>query len=131
MITIDKILANKNYLIIAGILLIVGFIAWDVFGGNVSNSGSGADAVRSDLSAVGQQQQAAIDGLGRIENGLDSGAAEAGRVSAGLGDTAKSITTVENRIDGSEAKLTDSAGLIAEGERILATVRARGQSGTN
>jgi peptidoglycan hydrolase CwlO-like protein len=125
MIAIDK----KTLIIIAGIVLI-GAIAGYVFRG-VPNPGSGADAVRANLSAAGQQQQAAIDRLSTIENGLDASAAKAGTISAGLGDTAKSIATVESRIDSSEAKLTDSAELIAEGQRILATVRARGQSGTN
>ena len=89
---------------------------------------SGADQVRADISAAGREQQAAIERIERVENGLANNASEAGRISEGLGSVAESIAGVEKRIDSSQGKLTDSAGLIAEGQRILGQVRARCQS---
>lgn len=125
--TIDK----KTYLIIFGVLLVTGIIAWNVFsaGRCVSNNSDGIGQVRSDIRSAQQQQSAAYDGIGRVENGLGASAAEAGRISDGIGSTTESIAAVENRIDASESKLRSSADLIAEGKRIVSTVRERGKVG--
>jgi methyl-accepting chemotaxis protein len=126
-IKIDK---KKNYLIIAGVLLVVGFIAWDVLcGGNISNNGNGADAVRTELESVSDKQQSAIDGLTNIEAGLDDSQREAGAISEGLGDVADSIGTVEERINDSETRAKSSAELISESQSILSRVRERGKTG--
>jgi peptidoglycan hydrolase CwlO-like protein len=126
----EVILSDKKTIAIGTVCLLVGLcIAWYLFG-TVQHDRSGADRVRTDISAAQREQQAAAERLGAIENGLDASAAEAGRVSGGLGGVAESIAGAESRIDSSQGKLTDSAGLIAEGQRILAGIRARGQVGT-
>jgi hypothetical protein len=108
-------------------LLIAGIVAWNVLSGD--NNGSGVNQVRSDIRSAAEQQQSAIDGIKSVEAGLDAGQKQAGTISAGLGDAAKSINTVEDRIDASSDKLRTSADLIAEGKSIVERVRKRGQSG--
>ncbi|WP_143050599.1 hypothetical protein [Propionispora vibrioides] len=122
---------DKKIIIIAALFLVIATGCWYLFGsgGNISNNGVGADQVRSDLSAVGQQQSAAIDGLGRIETGLSDGAAKVGTISAGLNDTTKSIAATESRIDASQNAARSSSELIAEGQRILGQVRERSKNG--
>lgn len=93
----------RKTIVIAALLPAIIFICWYVFGrSNVSNNGVGADQVRSDLSAVRQQQSAAIDGLDRIETGLGDSAAKAGAISAGISGTAKSIATL--RVESTQAR---------------------------
>jgi peptidoglycan hydrolase CwlO-like protein len=120
---------KKTTIITIVILLIAGVACWLMFSGGIPDTGSGIDAARTNLQSVGDQQQSAIDRLGDIETGLTDSANKAGTISTGLGDTAKSIDTVTGRIDQSEVRLKSSAELISEGQRILATVRERGQTG--
>ena len=130
MVKIEIQTDKKTYIIIAIFVLVAGIICWDVFGrDNISSDRDRINEIRSDLRSVEQQQQSAIDGLAGIENGLDDSAATIGRISDGISNTTKSIATVENRIDSSQAKLADSSGLIAEGKRIVRQIRTRGQVG--
>lgn len=117
---------KTTYIIIA--LLLAGAIAWYMFG-RVPCDGERINEIRTDIQSIGDQQQTAIEGLGRIENGLSDSAAEAGRVSTGLGDVAESVTSIEDRISASQERVRDSAELIREGKSILAGIRARGQAG--
>ena len=117
---------DKKTIVIGAMFILVGLcVAWHMLS-PVQPDRSGADQVRTDLSAAGREQQAAADRIEGVANGLADSAAEAGRISEGLGGVAESIAGAESRIDSSQGKLIDSAGLIAEGQRILAGVRARG-----
>ena len=130
MITIDKKTIYNISIAVVGLLLI-GVFSGYVFciRTNISDNGNGAGQVGSDIQSVGQQQSDADNGIKHVEAGLDSSAAEAGRISTEIGNTAESIAAVENRIDTSESKLRSSADLIAEGKRIVSTVRERGKVG--
>ena len=119
---------DKKAIYITSVLLLLGgFAAWYLFGAGVFDDRTGANEVRADLRTTADQQQAAIERLGNIENGLANSAKHVGEVSSGLGDVTGTINHVETRIDDSQNRASDSASLIAEGQRILEGVRARGQ----
>jgi outer membrane murein-binding lipoprotein Lpp len=122
MINIDKIMQYKKY-IIAAVLLIAALVAWNVFSGG--NSTGRVNEIKSDLQSVGDKQQSAIVRLGTIENGLTDSASKAASISEGLGNTSKSIDTVKDRISIDQNRLTDSASLISEGQRIIYNVQQR------
>jgi len=117
---------KTSYIIIA--LLLAGAVSWYMFSGRISDDGNRIDEIRADISAIADQQQAAIDRLGTIGNGLSDSAAEAGRISEGLGDTTGTIAGVEDRISASQERVSDSQQLIREGIGILQTVRSREQT---
>ncbi len=108
MISITKIKElipnDKKTIIIGAICLLAIGLTWYLLG-PVQHDRSGADQVRTDISAVEREQQAAVDRVERVENGLADSAAEAGRVSAGLGGVAEAVAGVESRIDSSQGKL--------------------------
>jgi uncharacterized phage infection (PIP) family protein YhgE len=127
MIKIDK---KKSYILIAGIVFIVGLIAWNVLSGsNISNNGNGADTVRKELGSVSDKQQSVAKRLDTIETGLSDSAAKAGTISEGLGSITKTVTNAENRISNSETRAQSSAELISKSQSILARVRERGKTG--
>jgi len=119
---VDK---KTTYIVIAVMLLAVA--SWYLFSSRLPDNGSRVNEIGADISAVGVEQQSAIDRLGTIENGLSDSAAEAGRVSEGLGDTTGTIAGVEDRISASQDRVRDSAEIIREGQSIISGVRARGQ----
>lgn len=132
-LTIDK----KGLLYIVGVLIILGILAYFLFSGrgsNVLDNSDGAGQAESDIRSVEQQQSGAIGQLGDIESGLGDGAESTGRISGevgevetGINDTSNTINDAQNRVNASQGIATDSASLIAEGKRILATVQARGK----
>lgn len=121
-VTFDK----KILLWVLG-LLVLCLLGWFVFSGVLYDNGRGADKVRNDIRAAQEQQSAAAERIGRVESGLGDAADKTGRISEGIGSTAKSIDHIEKRIDASKTRLVESAGLIDEGQSILAGIRARGQ----
>lgn len=106
---------DKKNLIIIALLLILALFGWYVFGFVLPDQRRGIESIRNELNA-------ATERINNIERGLDASAAEAGRISEGLGDTATSIATVERRIEVSQGRLTES-------QRILRQVRERGKKG--
>lgn len=121
-VTFDK----KIILWIVGLLMLC-LLGWFVFSSVLYDNGRGADKVRNDIRAAQEQQSAAAERIGRVESGLGDAADKTGRISEGIGSTAKSIDHIEKRIDTSKTRLVESAGLIDEGQSILAGIRARGQ----
>jgi septal ring factor EnvC (AmiA/AmiB activator) len=110
-------------------VLLASALAWYLFGGGLSNNGSGVDQVRTDLQSTRTEQRQAIERIESITTGLENSESEAGRISEGLGGIADTVTTVEGRINESQSQLTTSADLLREGQRILKQVRERGQVG--
>jgi len=108
-------------------LLLIDAIAWCMLSERISDNGSRINEIRADIRSVGEQQQAVAGRLEKIENGLSDSAAEAGRVSTGLEDVAKSVAGIEDRISASQDRVRDSAEIIREGQSIISGVRARGQ----
>ncbi|AIF54096.1 hypothetical protein [Pelosinus sp. UFO1] len=130
MIKLEDVNFDKKTIIIIAIgLFIVGVLGWFMFGRGIPDTGSAIDQTRSNLSTVGDKQQSAIERLDVIENGLTNSADKACAISAGIGNTTKSINSVEGRITESQDRLKSSAGLITEGKSILRQVRERGQVG--
>ena len=117
---------KKNILWVLG-LLVLCLLGWFVFSSVLYDNGRGADKVRNDIRAAQEQQSAAAERIERVESGLGDAADKTGRISEGIGSAAKSIDHIEKRIDTSKTRLVESAGLIDEGQSILAGIRARGQ----
>ena len=117
---------KKNILWVLG-LLVLCLLGWFVFSSVLYDNGRGADKVRNDIRAAQEQQSAAAERIERVESGLGDAADKTGRISEGIGSAAKSINHIEKRIDTSKTRLVESAGLIDEGQSILAGIRARGQ----
>lgn len=117
---------KKNILWVLG-LLVLCLLGWFVFSSVLYDNGRGADKVRNDIRAAQAQQSAAAERIERVESGLGDAADKTGRISEGIGSAAKSIDHIEKRIDTSKTRLVESAGLIDEGQSILAGIRARGQ----
>lgn len=106
---------DKKALCIASFMLCVVLFGWLLFTDqrkeNVHNDGAGVDKVRDDLSAAGEQQRETLDRLEAIESGTR--------------DAQKSADRADVAISAGQAITDDSAGLIAEGQRILAGIRQR------
>lgn len=111
---------DKKTLIIAAVLLLIGFAgSWYVFR-YVSDDASGTEPIRADIQRVADTQSAAI-------RGLDSIAGETGRISDEIGSIESGIKETAGRITESQNRIGSSSELIAEGRSILAEIRARGK----
>lgn len=82
---------------------------------NVSNNGTGINAVRNELNTAG----AAIE---NAASGIDQAADAAAKVSDGITAAQESAQYIQHAAD-------DSAAIIAECKSILAKIRSRGQTG--
>ena len=126
MIPID----GKKIAVVVGLCLLVASVAvWYCFGpGRVPDHRGGADQVRTDIQSAMGEQSSAIERLGTITAGLDDSAAKAGELSARVGTAADTVAAVESRISDGEDRTRTSQQLIAEGQRIVGQIRARGPS---
>lgn len=106
---------DKKNIIIAVLLLIVVCLSWYLFGFVLPDNRGRTDDLRNELKS-------ATERLNSIERGTATGAAEAGRISEGLGTTTNTIITVERRIETSQVRL-------GECQQIIDQVRKRGKTG--
>lgn len=106
-----------------------GFFGFSFGTTDISGDRIGVDSARADIQSAVSQQSAAIEGLRGIEGGLEAGAAEADRLSAGLGDTAEATAIVESRSGEDTDRTRTSQQLVEEGRRILEQIRKRGPVG--
>jgi hypothetical protein len=123
--TIDKILEYKKPIIIAGVILIVGIVAWDVF--SSGDIGSGSSQVIDNISTTRDHQQSAIIGVGNAQDQLNDGRAEVDKVSAGLGEVAESIRGSQSGVTKSIDRAKTSTELIREGQSIILRVQQANQ----
>lgn len=133
MIPIDIIKAYRNIIYI--VLAVAVCVCAYVFGPDLISGNGRVDQVKDNLSTVRSEQSSAIGNIGAAKDGINIGSAEAGRIAEGIGKVAEGVRGVETSLDSSNGKVnsstnisTDSAGLIAEGQRILEQVRKRGQT---
>lgn len=101
---INNVETKKKYLYIACGVLIV--LASYLLCSKLQNTGDGIDETRTNIQSAGKQLEAAGAGVEKAK------------------DTAANI---EQSVDTSRELNTSNSELIAEGKRILATIRARGQ----
>jgi methyl-accepting chemotaxis protein len=113
------------YIVLAVCLCVVCYM----FGPGLFGGRARVDQVRDNIQSAGDQQQQAAQRLDTIKTGLDTSAAESGRVSTGLGKIADTIAGTERRIDSSKDQSNDSASLIAEGKRIVEQIKQRNKTG--
>jgi len=116
---------DKKTIVIICITVCIGIFLWITFSPGSTDNTRRTEQIGSDIRSASEQQQSAIDRLGVIENGLNDSAEQAGEISTGLGETSSTINSAKERIESSQGIASDSASLIAEGKRIVATVRAR------
>lgn len=83
---------------------------------NVSNNGTGINAVRNELNTAG----AAVE---NAANGISQATSATAKVSDGITAAQESAQYIQHAAD-------DSAAIIAECKSILANVRARSKTGT-
>ena len=100
--------------VVALVVFVVGFVSGYMLGlRNVSDHGSGADTVGNQLEQAGTNIQHAKDGI-------DQAAGTADKVGAGIGAAKESAGYLQHTAD-------TSAELIADCQRIIRQVRARGK----
>lgn len=136
---LQKIIQNKKVIIIILGVLILAFVGWYMFSTrSISNNGSGADNAQSDIRSASDKQSDAIGRVDSVESRLDDSSAtvgnvsgEIGAVSGGIGDSSTTISTVQERLDDSEARLDRNTDLIKQGKLIVNTVQKRSPVGTN
>ena len=122
-------MTKKTIIIIAGVVL-AGLACWYLFG-YVSDQRARTDAIRDQLDAVSNSQQSVIDRLGKLENGLADSQKQVERISGTVGAAAGAVNSAQERIEQSQERVRTSAEILADCQRILREVRARGQSGEN
>ena len=100
--------------VVALVVFVVGFVSGYMLGlRNVSDHGGGADTVGNQLAETGTAIQHAKDGI-------DQAAGTADKVGAGIGAAKESAGYLQHTAD-------TSAELIADCQRIIRQVRARGK----
>ena len=100
--------------VVALVVFVVGFVSGYMFGlRHVSDHGSGADTVGNQLEQAGTNIQNAKDGI-------DQAAGTADQIGAGIGAVKESAGYLQHTAD-------TSAELIADCQRIIRQVRARGK----
>jgi hypothetical protein len=119
-------------IIIAIVVLLICYLTWYMFRGrNVSDNGTGIDAVTNQLSTVGSEQQSALDGITTVESGLsgsqksvDGISSEVGEVSTGLDSTQKQLQTLQTEPTQAKASLlTAQASLQTANESLQTYVK--------
>lgn len=109
-------------------LLIIAIVVWYMFSGQgLPDHGPRVDEIRNDISAVGNQQQQAIDSIRESREGLKITEDSAKRVSEGIGGVAHSIEQIEHEIRSNDDNIRDSASFIGEGKQLIKKIRARNE----
>lgn len=85
---------------------------YGLFCQRVPDNGSGADTVRTELNTAREQQQVVDRGIADTQKTADS--------------IAKSSSNIEHSVDKLETGIRNSGELIADCQRIVGQVRARG-----
>lgn len=107
---------KKNlYYFIAGILALA-VVACAVRGCGVHDNGSRVDAVRDELNAAESNQSAITEGIGNAERTA--------------GDAEKTVSAAESAAIRIESGQRKAEAIIADCERILKQIRARGKGET-
>lgn len=107
---------KKNlYYFIAGILALA-VVACAVRGCGVHDNGGGVDAVRKELNAAESNQSAITAGIGDAERTA--------------GDAEKTVSNAESAAIHIESGQRKAEAIIADCERILKQIRARGEGET-
>lgn len=135
MITIDK---KQICLIIAGVLLIVGLIAWYVLSGNVHSDGTAATNITQQLDQVLTNQRNLTTQLDGYAKDVAASNARLETVTNRLETVSGRISNAENGVSQATEKLRSSDALIeelrrinSENERTIREILQRGQTGTN
>lgn len=113
------------YIVLAVCVCVVVYM----FGPDLFGRRARVDQIRDNIQSVGDQQQQAAERLDTIKTGLETSAAESGRISTGLGKVTDTIAGTERRIDSSKEQSNDSASLIGEGKRIIEQIKQRNKTG--
>lgn len=111
---------KKRYVYIGILALILGFCFWYIFSESVSNNGSGADAVRTELNGAGELIDSSIELAGIAEERI-TGAEDAIR------DSIERVDRIEERNSQIEDKLTTILRLNRESQSIIQGIRERSQ----
>jgi predicted negative regulator of RcsB-dependent stress response len=122
-ITIGTLQTNKNYLIGAGVLVLLGVFGYWLYLTHISGDGTGANKVRQQLGNAIQQQSEAADTIKSVESGI-------GNSVKSVGNIENTVSHIANTNATSIATATDSTSLIADSQRILREIRQRGTSKT-
>lgn len=118
---------DKKTILIAVLVFLLIWAGWALFRSSVPYNGNGIDEIRNDIHGIEEQQRDTDRRLESVENGLNDSAGRLGEISAGIGQTERSIDRIKSGIEQSEEHITNDAGRIAEGQRILERIRKGGK----
>lgn len=105
---------SNSYLILS--IVIIALVAFAVRGCGVSDDGSGADAVRTELNAAGSNQSGITTGIGTAESAA--------------GELETAVNDAENAAGKIEANEREAGAIIADCQRIIREIRERGEGKT-
>lgn len=134
----------KNVLSFIGVIAILFCVlsGWSVLRNYLSNDGGTADDVRNAIDNARQEQQNALDGIGRIESGITTSEGLVGKLEEGNRSAQATIDRIEQdhqritesierneeRLGRCEELARDSESRISECKQILQRVRATNES---
>lgn len=113
---------TKKYLTWLAILLALGVAAY-LLSANIHSQQSGADAVRSGIQRIEEQQRNIDARLGKLETGLDKSIKTTERVAGNVSAATDAIGSVESRINSSTVRIESSQRAVETGERIIQGIR--------
>lgn len=120
--------ANKNYLIGAGILVLLA-LGWYLFRSVPSNSG-GIAGITGQLDSVSQSQSAATQQLDAIGGGLVQSQTTVDAIAGSVANAQNTVDSLTAGNSDSQVRATDSAGRIKRCQQIVSSIWQRGEVGT-
>ena len=118
---------NLKYGVIGGLLLaalVIGYFIWQ--SGYLSDHGSGADAVRNQLSESRESIADAEERAKSIEAGLDRSTTAITNSQSAIGNSLERIDSIQERTAAIEAGLGEIERELGESQSIVRSVRERG-----
>jgi hypothetical protein len=99
-------------------ILLVGYFIWQ--SGNVSNNGSRADAVRTELDSAGKLINSSLESARNAERGIEG-------AESAIRNSLERIEAIESRDTEIANRLSESLRINRSGQSIIQGVRKRGQ----
>ena len=116
---------HKNWFI--GIAcLALAFAAWYFFSGN--NNGIRDTDIKQQLETLGRNQQLLTTKFDGLANDLAQSQRRVASIEIRIGNAEAGVSEVAGKLADSQIALTESAGLIAENERILSAIQQRAKN---
>lgn len=127
----NEFIQNHKNVIAAIAAIIIAFCSGYFLGiRQLHDYGGGADTAREQLEQAAGNQSAITDGLGDAAAAADGVAESIDDSAAAVDNSSAAVSAAQGSADSIAAGEQESAELIADSQRILGAVRARGKSET-